>query len=667
MGIQSAADAAVRNCRVCGCSDIDCSACILRTGAPCLWVREDLCSACATLEQLLERSLEMVRAGASLVELGPLVAAQAQLVLGLRDDGASGAGEVAAAPEPGSGDSCIACDAEVQIGHFLHSCEPAPDDVLDQQVEHGDCTGEVDGYPDEDPHEDPHVRALVEQALKNAWDNGYDLSAVDDVALAVDLMDGCAEVQALVESGYLGGGAGVALVARLVGDIRASQPSPARLTAAGTIRRYKERVAADQNAAATAEYRETLGSSRQMCLHGNTQSGGAPCTCPPGTPISASGAACPACSGSGRVAGEWCAACDGTGRGRGPHVAPDVLFRCPACRTTNPECYRCGELAFAREVVSVRYGRDMSHRHICDACVRRKAHPTPSTPPRPQPIPQWAVDIAVALDETDNNITPDGGVRGAFGALLLDEPVASHRIAHLEQGDSPDAGAADTLLRKARQAVWDKIWDWGVVTGGGQDRGSLIAVAGVDRALTALVEAARRMGATHAPLVQLAQLVGEPGLEADLDMLVARVAERLSILDACRMPDAPELRELVREAAGLPPDIVSALRGVAASMTQEIERTYPPEEDTVRGAFRTLGRTVAQWMMRRAIDATIALYVDHPPYICQTLSFAGLWVEVEDIATWSTAWRRAALTWAMVGNFADPPEAPPAFLGEVGA
>ncbi|MDR1506340.1 MAG: hypothetical protein LBI67_04495 [Treponema sp.] len=36
-----------RKCRVCGCTDLDCSGCIEKTGEPCYWVEEDLCSACA--------------------------------------------------------------------------------------------------------------------------------------------------------------------------------------------------------------------------------------------------------------------------------------------------------------------------------------------------------------------------------------------------------------------------------------------------------------------------------------------------------------------------------------------------------------------------------------------------------------------------------------------
>jgi hypothetical protein len=39
------AEQAVR-CRVCGCVDGDCTDCVRRTGEPCYWVTEDLCSAC---------------------------------------------------------------------------------------------------------------------------------------------------------------------------------------------------------------------------------------------------------------------------------------------------------------------------------------------------------------------------------------------------------------------------------------------------------------------------------------------------------------------------------------------------------------------------------------------------------------------------------------------
>lgn len=34
-------------CRSCGCSDLNCAGCVGRTGEPCSWAEEDLCSACA--------------------------------------------------------------------------------------------------------------------------------------------------------------------------------------------------------------------------------------------------------------------------------------------------------------------------------------------------------------------------------------------------------------------------------------------------------------------------------------------------------------------------------------------------------------------------------------------------------------------------------------------
>lgn len=40
---------AAMRCRVCGCTDDDCSGCIERTGRPCSWVERDLCSACVGL------------------------------------------------------------------------------------------------------------------------------------------------------------------------------------------------------------------------------------------------------------------------------------------------------------------------------------------------------------------------------------------------------------------------------------------------------------------------------------------------------------------------------------------------------------------------------------------------------------------------------------------
>lgn len=37
----------IQFCRGCGCHEEDCRQCIKKTGKPCDWVEEDLCSACA--------------------------------------------------------------------------------------------------------------------------------------------------------------------------------------------------------------------------------------------------------------------------------------------------------------------------------------------------------------------------------------------------------------------------------------------------------------------------------------------------------------------------------------------------------------------------------------------------------------------------------------------
>lgn len=39
----------VRICRICGCTDDDCSGCVTMTGRPCSWALIDVCSACKPL------------------------------------------------------------------------------------------------------------------------------------------------------------------------------------------------------------------------------------------------------------------------------------------------------------------------------------------------------------------------------------------------------------------------------------------------------------------------------------------------------------------------------------------------------------------------------------------------------------------------------------------
>jgi PRTRC genetic system protein E len=39
-----------RKCRVCGCTQDDCHRCVVKTGSPCYWVEDNLCSACVNEE-----------------------------------------------------------------------------------------------------------------------------------------------------------------------------------------------------------------------------------------------------------------------------------------------------------------------------------------------------------------------------------------------------------------------------------------------------------------------------------------------------------------------------------------------------------------------------------------------------------------------------------------
>lgn len=77
----------VRRCRMCRCTDADCSGCIERTGQPCWWVGEDLCSACADLLNAAPARalpyLDALLGGAQLAHGWPALSVEA---LGGRDE-----------------------------------------------------------------------------------------------------------------------------------------------------------------------------------------------------------------------------------------------------------------------------------------------------------------------------------------------------------------------------------------------------------------------------------------------------------------------------------------------------------------------------------------------------------------------------------------------------
>ena len=58
----------VRRCRICGCTEDDCSQCVEKIGEPCHWVKEDLCSACTgagVIAEQIEEGAEAEKDGDS--------------------------------------------------------------------------------------------------------------------------------------------------------------------------------------------------------------------------------------------------------------------------------------------------------------------------------------------------------------------------------------------------------------------------------------------------------------------------------------------------------------------------------------------------------------------------------------------------------------------------
>lgn len=64
-------------CRICGCSEDNCSQCIQRTGRPCSWVAENLCSACKETAAVIDAAADVATLFEALGCQGP---AEAELV-----------------------------------------------------------------------------------------------------------------------------------------------------------------------------------------------------------------------------------------------------------------------------------------------------------------------------------------------------------------------------------------------------------------------------------------------------------------------------------------------------------------------------------------------------------------------------------------------------------
>jgi hypothetical protein len=111
-----------------------------------------------------------------------------------------------------------------------------------------------------------------------------------------------------------------------------------------------------------------------------------------------------------------------------------------------------------------------------------------------------------------------------------------------------------------------------------------------DATTAALSAASEELTELRAATRQLARDIGEPGLEQDPVRLALRVNDHLECLRTERMPDEPELRDLVRDAAGLAPPQLGRLRQLAQAMERGIGAA---DEGLVELAGEALGRSMA--------------------------------------------------------------------------
>lgn len=72
------------SCRICGCTDDDCTDCITRTGQPCYWIEPDLCSACLELDQNTRFKIERARREAD--EVSDLISAGKRVPRSMTED-----------------------------------------------------------------------------------------------------------------------------------------------------------------------------------------------------------------------------------------------------------------------------------------------------------------------------------------------------------------------------------------------------------------------------------------------------------------------------------------------------------------------------------------------------------------------------------------------------
>jgi hypothetical protein len=242
------------------------------------------------------------------------------------------------------------------------------------------------------------------------------------------------------------------------------------------------------------------------------------------------------------------------------------------------------------------------------------------------------------------------GVEAAVGELM----AAASRAAMPARAT---VGTAPDLLFGFWQLVHEYVG--ATRTGRASDRDE--PALALERAVFSIVQdACRRVltFASHEGWRSLAQAIGKPGLELEPKRLLAVVIERMNVLEACKMPDDPELVALLRAAAGLPAPVVTALRDVAEAAAGDIEA------GTVRAALGRFVGLLSRMVWGKIADETIEHHADDAVVVREVLGRSGFLFTVEKIGGWSTDQRRAALRWATLGRFGDPPAPAPAFLEE---
>jgi hypothetical protein len=263
----------------------------------------------------------------------------------------------------------------------------------------------------------------------------------------------------------------------------------------------------------------------------------------------------------------------------------------------------------------------------------------------------------------------DAGAMGArIDAGAIGSRRALKRVIGLMAAERTPPGVGVRIARGPELFVrlWECINGYAVATGGDAGEATISgqrmdAVASVESAVAAIAHDAcltAQAFAREGGWRSLAQAIGEPGLELEPERLVAVLVERLNVLEACKMPDDPELGALLRAAAGLPPPVVSALREVAEAASGDVEA------GTVRAALGRFVGLIQCMVWGRIADQVIEHHVDDAVVVREVLGRSGFLLEVEHIGAWTTEQRRAALLWATLERFQEPPAPAPAFLEE---